>query len=108
MKFSVTLIQEAEDDLFDIYGYILNNDSPAHAEHVLLKLQEACVSLDEMPERGHIPPELERIGITEFKEIHFKPYRIIYEIEKRLVLSTAFWTAGEMFKTFWKEGSCAK
>ena len=85
MKFSVTLIQEAEDDLFDIYGYILNNDSPAHAEYVLLKLQEACVSLDEMPERGHIPPELERIGITEFKEIHFKPYRIIYEIEKKTV-----------------------
>ncbi len=79
------LIQEAEDDLFDIYGYILNNDSPAHAEYVLLKLQEACVSLDEMPERGHIPPELERIGITEFKEIHFKPYRIIYEIEKKTV-----------------------
>ena len=85
MKFAVMLIQEAEDDLFDIYGYILNNDSPAHAEYVLLKLQEACVSLDEMPERGHIPPELERIGITEFKEIHFKPYRIIYEIEKKTV-----------------------
>ena len=85
MKFSVAFIQEAEDDLFDIYGYILNNDSRAHAEYVLLKLQEACVSLDEMPERGHIPPELERLGIIEFKEIHFKPYRIIYEIEKRTV-----------------------
>lgn len=85
MKFSVAFIQEAEDDLFDIYGYILNNDSPAHAEYVLLKLQEACVSLDERPERGHMPPELERIGIIEFKEIHFKPYRIIYEIEKRTV-----------------------
>ena len=85
MKFSVALIQEAEDDLFDIYDYILNNDSPAHAEYVLSKLQETCVSLDEMPERGHIPPELERIGITEFKEIHLKPYRIIYEIEKKTV-----------------------
>ena len=85
MKFSVTLIQEAEDDLFDIYGYILNNDSPAHAEYVILKLQKACISLGEMPERGHIPPELERIGATGFKEIHFKPYRIIYEIEKKTV-----------------------
>ncbi len=85
MKFSVTLIQEAEDDLFDIYGYILNNDSPAHAEYVILKLQKACISLGEMPERGHIPPELERIGTTGFKEIHFKPYRIIYEIEKKTV-----------------------
>ena len=85
MKFSVAFIQEAEDDLFDIHDYISINDSPAHAEYVLLKLQESCMSLDEMPERGHIPPELGRIGITEFKEIHFKPYRIIYEIEKRAV-----------------------
>jgi len=85
MKFSVTLIQESEDDLLDIYGYILNDDSPAHAEYVLLKLQEACISLEEMPERGHIPPELERIGTSEFQEIHFKPYRIIYEIDKKTV-----------------------
>lgn len=85
MKFSVVFIQEAEDDLFDIYRYILNNGSAAQAEYVLLKLQESCVILDERPERGHIPPELERIGIVEFKEIHFKPYRIIYEIEKRTV-----------------------
>ena len=32
--------------------------------------------------RGHPPPELERIGMLDFKEIHYKPYRIIYEIYK--------------------------
>jgi toxin ParE1/3/4 len=31
-----------------------------------------------MPERGRIPPELERIGIREFREIMFEPYRIVY------------------------------
>ena len=36
-----------------------------------------------MPERGHIPPELERIGVFGFREIHFKPYRIVYEIERK-------------------------
>jgi toxin ParE1/3/4 len=33
-----------------------------------------------MANRGHTPPELERIGIYEYREIHYKPYRIIYQI----------------------------
>ncbi len=33
-----------------------------------------------MPDRGHLPPELERIGVLEFREVFFKPYRIIYQI----------------------------
>ena len=34
----------------------------------------------EFPIRGHLPPELERIGVLDYKEIHYKPYRIIYQI----------------------------
>jgi toxin ParE1/3/4 len=33
-----------------------------------------------MPDRGHVPPELERIGVLEFREVFYKPYRIIYQI----------------------------
>ena len=33
-----------------------------------------------MANRGHIPPELERVGVYEYREIYFKPYRIIYQI----------------------------
>lgn len=39
-----------------------------------------------MPERGRIPPELERIGIREFREIICNPYRIIYTIMKSQVV----------------------
>ena len=39
-----------------------------------------------MPERGRIPPELERIGIREFRELILKPYRIIYSMAKNQVL----------------------
>ena len=38
------------------------------------------MSLAELPNRGHIPPELDRIGVVEYREIHFKPYRIIYQV----------------------------
>ncbi len=29
---------------------------------------------------GNVPPELERISVTGFLEIHFRPYRIIYQV----------------------------
>ncbi|MFW6131795.1 MAG: type II toxin-antitoxin system RelE/ParE family toxin, partial [Candidatus Aminicenantaceae bacterium] len=36
-------------------------------------------------QRGHVPPELERIGVYSYKEIHFKPYRIICEVSESIV-----------------------
>jgi toxin ParE1/3/4 len=38
--------------------------------------------LQEFPQRGHIPPELNLLDIDDFLEIHYKPYRIIYRILK--------------------------
>lgn len=35
---------------------------------------------NEHPERGSFPKELVAIGIREYREIHFKPYRIVYRI----------------------------
>jgi len=85
LKYQVLLIQEAQDDLFEIYRYILMHDSRQRAEYVLGKIEETCRSLDNLPERGHVPAELERIGVKGYFELHFKPYRIIYEIEAKKV-----------------------
>ena len=80
MNYKVYIISDAENDIIEIYNYILNTDCQENAEYVLNKIEETCLSLNNMPSRGHIPPELERLGIYHYKEIHFKPYRLIYEI----------------------------
>jgi toxin ParE1/3/4 len=80
MKYNVYLISDAEEDIFDIYNYISISDSIEKAELLLQKLKETCLSLTNLSNRGHIPPELERIGIIEYREIHFKPYRIIFQV----------------------------
>lgn len=85
MSYRVEIIAEAEDDIFEIYQYIRLHDSTIKADHVFGKLQQACESLDTVTERGHIPPELERIGVSDYREIHFKPYRVIYQITERKV-----------------------
>ena len=80
MNYKVFLISDAEEDLYDIYNYVAIHDSVENAENLLNKLEETCNSLSTFPNRGHILPELERIGVLYYREIHYKPYRIVYQI----------------------------
>jgi len=79
-RFRVRIVADAENDLIDLYRYIAFHDSPESAAYVLEHLESLCSQLADLPNRGHIPPELDRIGVTDYQEVHFKPYRIIYQI----------------------------
>lgn len=80
MDYKIFIVSDAEKDIIEIYNYVLNSDCLENAEYLLNKIEEICFSLMGLPNRGHTPPELEQLGIYNYKEIHFKPYRIIYEI----------------------------
>lgn len=80
MSYSVYLIANAEEDLLEIYRYVSANDSEARARKLIEQLKEKCYSLIKFPHRGHTPPELERIDVYDFWEIHHKSYKIIYQI----------------------------
>ncbi|WP_206019839.1 type II toxin-antitoxin system RelE/ParE family toxin [Pseudomaricurvus alkylphenolicus] len=38
------------------------------------------MSLSENPDRGAFPEELLAVGLREYREMYFKPYRIIYRV----------------------------
>jgi toxin ParE1/3/4 len=82
-RYRVRLAEDAERDLIDIYRYIALNDSVEKAAYVLDQLESLCSRLTELPERGHLPPELDRIGVMNYREVNFKPYRVIYELIKQ-------------------------
>ena len=81
MKYRVYISPDARDDLFDIYKYIQAHDSPQAGEHVVDKIEELCLSLEQSPERGDIPDELARVSVSDYRQLHFKPYRIIYGVD---------------------------
>lgn len=85
MTSHVIVLPEAESDLFTIHRYVAEHGFPSRADKLLARLEQACARLERFPHRGHIPPELRRIGITDFLEISVAPYRIIYELAKRAV-----------------------
>lgn len=85
MKYQVHIISDAQEDIYEIYQYVANNDSPVEAERLLNKLEATCLSLSTFPNRGHVPPELKRVAVFDYLEIHYKPYRIIYQIRSKRV-----------------------
>ncbi len=85
MKYKVNFVSDAEEDLFEIYKYVYFNDSEDNTEKLYSKLRDKCLLLQEFSERGHIPPELNLLEVSDFLETHYKPYRIIYRIIKREV-----------------------
>ena len=80
------IVNEAEDDLAQLVGYTAHRDSLDRANLVFERLLKVCESLEQNPERGHFLPELLQLGMKEFREIHFKPYRLVYEVIQRDVL----------------------
>lgn len=82
-RYRIRLGEGAERDLVDLHRYISLHESVQRAEYVLDRLEALCAELVELPERGHVPPELHQIGVTSYREVHFKPYRVIYEVTGR-------------------------
>lgn len=78
MAIPVFLTDDAVRDLETLYDYIDSHDVPGKADHVLDQIGKAFAKLSESPERGVYPKELLAVGIREYREIFFKPYRIIY------------------------------
>jgi toxin ParE1/3/4 len=80
MGFEVVLTDDAERDLDDLFTYIATRDSRSNAEHVLTRIVEMAESLATTPGRGSQPKELRSLGDQEFRQIFFKPYRLIYRV----------------------------
>jgi toxin ParE1/3/4 len=84
-RYAVTLTEQALLDLNDIARYIALHDAPEKAEDIARRFDEALASLVTLPDRGPHPRELLDLGVRDFRQIHFNPYRIIYRVYEREV-----------------------
>ena len=85
MAFEVLLTDDAVLDLEDLYSYIAEHDTPQSADYVLDRLEKTILSLAEFPKRGPYPPELIALGIRDYRQVFFKPYRVIYRVMDKAV-----------------------
>lgn len=80
MRYEVMLTENAYFDLDEIHEYIARHDHPANADYVLDSMELVIDNLSSFPERGSYPKELLELGIREYRQTFFKPYRVIYKI----------------------------
>ena len=78
--YEVLITEGAEQDLEALFDYIAEHDCRANAVYVLDELMAVVVSLRTHPERGAYPRELSALGMQEYRQLYFKPYRVIYRV----------------------------
>jgi toxin ParE1/3/4 len=83
--FDVVVTKEAEADLDEIADFIERHDSAESADYVCRRVKETILNLESSPQRGRIVPELKEVGLFLYREVLFKPYRILYFISGRRV-----------------------
>jgi toxin ParE1/3/4 len=80
VRFEVLLTEGAQQDLQSLHDYLCEFDCAANADHVLDELMDVVEALSQFPQRGSYPRELVGIGIKEYRQAFFGPYRAIYRV----------------------------
>ncbi|MGP1368195.1 MAG: type II toxin-antitoxin system RelE/ParE family toxin [Treponema sp.] len=75
----VIVSQFAEDDLNEIVEHYFSL-SPNYVKNIISEFEINILSLQQYPNRRRIVPELDRQGISKYRELIQGYYRIVYEI----------------------------
>lgn len=78
--FEIRLSHSAARDLEQICDYVTQTDGQRRARHVLASIEKAVAALREFPRRGRYPAELLALGIRRYREVFFKPCRIVCRV----------------------------
>ena len=82
----------AKEDLLNIIDYI-KQESTQSARKVYEQIRDKAHSSNFFPLRGRVVPELQREGITIYRELIENPWRIMYKIENDTVYIMAIFDA---------------
>jgi len=83
-NYEVLWTEEASLDLENIIGYIYE-ESHDIAKEVYLAIKEHCSTLEHFPMRGRVVPEMQTLGILDYRELIYQRWRIMYTIEAQNV-----------------------
>ncbi len=78
--YKIKWTSNAKEDLLNIVDYI-KKDSLSAAKKVYSMIKEKAQSSNFFPLRGRVVPELQKEGITIYRELIEQPWRIMYKIE---------------------------
>lgn len=102
MIYEVQLTHEALMDLSLLEEYLYTNESAERADVFMDEINAACKKLIRLPLRGRISRDLADCGQSDFREIYYFSYRIIYRILEKKVYIVAIIDGRRSAKYFLK------
>lgn len=78
-KFRVVILASAEQDLKELKAYVIKNFSLTARQKTLAELKESIRNLQHFPQAGLIPEEIEKLNLTQYRQVLSGMNRIIYE-----------------------------
>jgi len=82
--YKVQWTSNAKEDLLNIVS-LIKDDSPTIARDVYEKIKEKAHSSNLFPLRGQVVPELQKEGITMYRELMSSVWRIMYKVDSDTV-----------------------
>jgi len=76
------------DDAINDFDAIITHiytENKTNAKAMFLAIKKQCSTLEHFPFRTRVVPELESLGIMQYRELIFKRWRIIYSINNDTV-----------------------
>jgi toxin ParE1/3/4 len=81
----VVILDSAEQDLKELRAYLLKNFSAETWHATYTKLKEAIRHLQNFPQAGAVPQEIEALNLTQFRQALSGMNRVIYEVRQDII-----------------------
>lgn len=85
MTFKVVILHSATRDLKDIKSYLIRQFSTSIWEQSYDALKQPMRRLETQPYAGSIPEEIEKLNLSQYRQVVSGMNRIIYEIRDQII-----------------------
>ena len=85
MSIKVVILASAEQDLLELRDYLVKNFSTKTWRESLSKIKETIHHLQQHPLAGLIPEEIEKLNITQYRQMLSGKNRLIYELRQETI-----------------------
>ena len=82
MSIKVVILESAEHDLKEVRSYIVKNFSLKTWQNAYDKIKGVIRNLKTFPYTGSIPEELDKLNLSQFRQVISGMIRIIYEVRQ--------------------------
>ena len=85
MSFSVMFLRSAEHDLKKLKSYLVKNFGVDTWQASYRRIQETIGTIQTFPLGGNIPEELEKLNLTQYRQVISGMNRVIYEVRQQTI-----------------------